>query len=221
MIIFDFDGTLVNTQHLYNQALSIALLKVNAKYTVEYCTNLFDGKCWYDAFTQLAKTEKFNVEDVFNEGIEIAQQLIFKHAQPTLGTIDALTDLQKHNIPFAICSNSNMYEIQTILQQLDLKKYFEDGAIFSRELVKKGKPESDIYLLALKTLNILPQNAVALEDSISGAKASIGAGIPTCIFAGGTGHVGKEKFHETFGKDINTFYDMKDFSTFVIQQYAR
>ena len=66
-ILFDFDGTLVDTQHLYNLAISKVLSDFNKKYTVEYCSNFFDGKCWNDAFEEISKEEGFDKEKFLNK----------------------------------------------------------------------------------------------------------------------------------------------------------
>jgi|GEM_PF-1931257 len=193
-ILFDFDGTLVDTQHLYNKALSQVLSKFNPVYTVEYCTRFFDGKCWNDAFDTLSIQENFNKACVFNEGLAIAHELILKHATPTKGTVLALKLLQKYSVKYAICSNSHTKEIHSVLKQTQLAQFFSDDSIFGREMVEKGKPESDIYLLAMGKMGLLPQNCIAVEDSLNGAKSGLNAGIQTVVFTGGTGFLGMERF---------------------------
>jgi HAD superfamily hydrolase (TIGR01509 family) len=193
-VLFDFDGTLVDTQHLYNKALSQVLLKFNSVYTVEYCTKFFDGKCWNDAFDALSIQENFNKNSVFNEGLAVAHELISKHATPTKGTILALRILQKYGVKYAICSNSHTKEIHSVLKQTELSQFFENDSIFGREMVEKGKPESDIYLLAMEKLALSPQNCISVEDSINGAKSGLNAGIQTIIFTGGTGFLGIDRF---------------------------
>ena len=216
-ILFDFDGTLVDTQHLYNKALSQVLLKFNPVYTVEYCTKFFDGKCWSDAFETLSAQENFNKDSVFNEGLAVAHELILKYATPTKGTVLALRLLQKYGVKYAICSNSHTHEIHSVLKQTQLAQFFSDDSIFGREMVKKGKPESDIYLLAMEKLNLLPQNCIAVEDSLNGTKAGLGARIQTVVFTGGTGFLGMERFQDElspkFGKisSIPSILDVIEF----------
>lgn len=220
-VLFDFDGTLVDTQHLYNKAVSVVLSKINSKFTIEYCTNFFDGKCWQDAFKELSINETFDTEQIFNDSIAIAKELIIQYATITNGTLEALQLLKKHNIPIAICSNSHIYEIQAILKQLNLKDFFLDHHIFGRELVKKGKPNPEIYLFACKQMNIHPKNAIAIEDSVSGATAGLNAEIQTVIFSGGTAFSGIKKFRTKFDKDLQFFSNMQDFATFVIQKHEQ
>ena len=217
-ILFDFDGTLVDTQHLYNKALSQVLLKFNPVYTVEYCTKFFDGKCWNDAFDTLSIQENFNKDAIFNEGLAIAHELISKHATPTKGTVLALRILQKYGVKYAICSNSHTHEIHSVLKQTELSQFFENDSIFGREMVQKGKPESDIYILAMEKLALPPQNCIAVEDSINGAKSGLNAGIQTIVFTGGTGFLGIDRFQNElspqFGK-ISSIESILDIIAFI------
>jgi HAD superfamily hydrolase (TIGR01509 family) len=209
-ILFDFDGTLVDTQHLYNLAISKVLFAFNEKYTVDYCSNFFDGRCWSDAFTEISKEEGFDKEKIFHEGLSYAKELISHHVDTTTGVVEALEILQEKDIKYGICSNSHTDEIEFILGKTQLKKYFPSDAIFGRNLVQTGKPASDIYQLGLQKMCINSKNCFAVEDSINGATASINAGIKTFIFSGATSFGGEEKFKKTFDFPLQLFHDMRD-----------
>jgi len=186
-ILFDFDGTLVDTQHLYNAAISQTLTKFNPMYTIDFCSQLFNGKCWNDAFDDLSVRENFHKETVFNEGLALAHSLISENAKATRGTFETLRILKKYGVKYAICSNSHTKEIFSTLKTTGLAEFFTKDNIFGREMVSKGKPSSEIYLLGLKQMDFALHSCIAVEDTINGANASINAGIQTVIFAGSTG----------------------------------
>lgn len=214
-ILFDFDGTLVDTQILYNIAISQTLSRYNPRFTVEYCSHYFEGQCWNDAFETLAAEEKFHKETVFNEGISLARDIISKHAKPTDGTHEALALLKTKNVPMAICSNSHRDEIFSVLNQTGLREFFNDAFVLGRDLVSKGKPSSEIYLLGLEVFGIKPQNAIAIEDSINGAKASLNANIPTAVFTGSTSFHGMSVFKKAFQTNLPHFNNMKEIMHYV------
>lgn len=218
-ILFDFDGTLVDTQHLYNLAISKVLSDFNKKYTVEYCSNFFDGKCWNDAFEEISKEEGFDKEKIFHEGLSYAKDLISQHVDTTTGVMEALEILKEKDIKYGICSNSHTDQIDFILGKTQLKKYFPSDVIFGRNFVKTGKPASDIYQLALQKMCINAENCFAVEDSINGATASINAGITTFIFSGATSFTGANKFKKTFDFPLQLFHDMRDVVNFIV--YAK
>ena len=218
-ILFDFDGTLVDTQHLYNLAISKVLSDFNKKYTVEYCSNFFDGRCWSDAFAEISKEEGFDKEKIFDEGLNHAKEMMSHHINTTTGTLEALEILKEKDIKYGICSNSHTDQIEFILGKTQLKKYFPSDVIFGRNFVQKGKPASDIYLFGLTKLNVEAQNTFAVEDSVNGACASINAGITTLVFSGATSFTGEEKFKKTFDFPLQLFHDMRDVVNFIV--YAK
>lgn len=208
-ILFDFDGTLVDTQIWYNIAISKVLSRFNKKYTEEFCSNYFDGRCWQDVVLQISQDEIFNPNQILDEAIAIAHALILGNITPNEGVVEVLDLLSQSTVQYAICSNSNTNEIQAALKKCKLDKFF-NGNIFGRDLVQKGKPESDIYLLGLQKLGVKASETFAVEDSLNGAKASFNAQIPTVIFSGGSHFKveDKSKFIEHFGKEVKFFSNM-------------
>ena len=79
----------------------------------------------------------------------------------------------------AICSGSLLCEIEIILQQANLRSFFK--VIVSAEHVRKGKPNPEGFLLALKRLNSGPvieaDDCVVIEDSRWGLEAAKAAGM--------------------------------------------
>ncbi len=207
-ILFDFDGTLVDSQHWYDVAISKHLLQFNTKYTHEYCSKFINGRCWYDAFDIVAKEEGFDKNIILGKALADAQELIAQNANVTNGTMEALDSLDKMGIVYAICSNASKNEIEFILNKTHLDKYFPSERIFARNMVKNGKPSSDVYLLGLKSLGLHPSQTFAVEDSLNGAKASINAEIKTLIFTGSSSFNSKEKFYQEFGQDTIFFDNM-------------
>ncbi len=91
--------------------------------------------------------------------------------------------LRRANVPMAICSGSLRSEIETILKKASLLDYFQ--TIVSAQDIKKGKPDPEGFLLALKQLNdrsdeqIPPNRCVVIEDSHWGLEAALAANMPT------------------------------------------
>ncbi len=214
-ILFDFDGTLVDTQHFYNIALSQTLSRFNSVYTLEYCTNFFDGKCWNEAFEVLAVQENFHKETVFDEALALAHKLIALDAKSTNGTVEALQMLQSMGVKYAICSNSHTHEIHSVLKVTGLDIFFNDTNIFGREMVQNGKPASDIYLFGLEKMGFSKTNCIAVEDSLNGAKSSVNAGIETIIFTGGSSFSGGFSNIERFKNEFKTISHVENMQKIV------
>lgn len=220
-ILFDFDGTLVDTQAWYSIAISKILSRFNKKYTIDFCAKYFDGRCWQELIGDISMEEKFNSEKVLNEAINLAHSLIMDNIRPNDGVMDTLDILCQSKVKYAICSNSGIKEIRMGLAKTGMDKFFAESDIFGRELVSNGKPASDIYKLGLKKLGVQSNDCFAVEDTINGAQASISAGIQTIIFSGGSHFEenDKNRFINHFNAELPFFKDMVNALHYIV--YAK
>ena len=85
-----------------------------------------------------------------------------------------LESLSEH-YKIALASSSSLNTINTALAQADLRKYFT--LIVSGEQFKESKPNPEIYLHAIKELNVNKDEAIIIEDSPKGILAANRAGI--------------------------------------------
>jgi HAD superfamily hydrolase (TIGR01509 family) len=83
----------------------------------------------------------------------------------------------------SIVSNSHIATVEEAMLKIGLTRYFT-GYVFSSESVANPKPAPDVYLLALKTLGLAPEQMIVVEDSITGATAAISAGLNVIGFTG-------------------------------------
>ena len=85
----------------------------------------------------------------------------------------------------AVASTSAEPAVRAVLTHAvgeDLAKHF---AVFAGDVVPAKKPAPDIYLLALRELNLDPDDAIVVEDSANGLRAALGAGLRTLVTVSG------------------------------------
>jgi HAD superfamily hydrolase (TIGR01509 family) len=99
------------------------------------------------------------------------------------GVTELIELLNAPRVPRAIVSNSTHAIIAKTLQEQAWAK--DVPRRFSADDVGKGKPEPDLYLLAARTLNVLPGRCVVIEDSLTGAEAATRAGMTCCLLTHG------------------------------------
>lgn len=75
----------------------------------------------------------------------------------------------------ALATMSYRQEALHILRSLDLEQYLDE--VLTREDVEKAKPDPEIYLLAAQKLGVHPQDCLVLEDSPNGVSAGVAAGM--------------------------------------------
>jgi beta-phosphoglucomutase len=186
-VIFDFDGVITDSEMLHLKAFNEALDSYGINITKEDYYNEYLGLTDRDLLKTL--NEKGILKIQANQLGKILQQkkLIFaKLAQSESkiigGVEEFLQMLEENKIPMAICSGALLGEIELILNQTGLRKYFE--IIVSAQDVKKGKPDPEGFVLTLKKLKennpeILPQDCIVIEDSRWGLEAAKAAGMKT------------------------------------------
>ena len=95
------------------------------------------------------------------------------------GVQELLDALDAHRIPRAVVSSNDRFIIESNLRGAGILKRFD--ALVCGDMIRRSKPEPDIYLAAAKALNICPENCLVLEDSPNGLKSGRAAGMRTCM----------------------------------------
>lgn len=203
VVLFDHDGTVVDSE--------IVALKSAWKLTIEIADEFpgarfyelpdfikhFAGKPYREILAQiyvdapLALSEADIQRLVLEEEDRAIEQLSLE-AKPTTGTPDVLSNLHDRQVEFALVSNSSLRRLEACLAAADLTGYFSHDRVFSAHdslPVRRPKPLPDIYLYAAKCLNTEISNCIAVEDSISGVKSAVAAGIPLIVGYVGGAHI--------------------------------
>lgn len=221
-VLFDFDGTMVDTQLLYDLAASEALCKVDEKYNFEYCSQYFNGRGWKDVFAEIGKQDpKLKVENVFMDALKIAHDLTNTLTKPNKNLVSTLNSLSKMNIKFVICSNAKRAEIRKKLKIVKLEDYFTEAEVFTFESSGNSKPKPDVYLEAINFLNLKPEEALIIEDSKAGVLAGINANIETLFYTGGGHHAKNPSLAKNLLETLNSSYikgtinDLKEIVNFI------
>ena len=182
LIIFDCDGVIVDSERITNQ--------VYADLLDETCGLQFSLEQMYDTFVGLSSKQCLGIirdllgkeppnqlQTRYKKDIEIALK---NSVVAVNGIKGALNDL---NIPYCIASNSHRQRIDASLIKSEMHSFFE-GKIYSVEDVKRAKPFPDIYLLAAQKMGCVePSKCLVIEDSPTGVKSGIAAGMTVFGFS--------------------------------------
>lgn len=102
------------------------------------------------------------------------------------GAKDLLEELRLHNIKVALGSASKNAPL--ILERIGLANHFD--AILDGNSVSVAKPAPDIFLVAAKALDELPEHCIVFEDAEAGIDAAISAGM-RCVGIGSPDNLGR------------------------------
>ena len=186
-IIFDMDGTLVDTEpfntEIERRQFSLNNLEISEEEHQKYLGVASDAM-WREITSrhQTALSVDELIEQNHNESLLYFSELEQIPVMPNL--VDLLEKLQGKKYKMAVASSSTPEIIDLILTKTDLKRYFR--VIVSAQEAGKSKPEPDVFLLAVKKLGIDPEKCLVVEDSPNGIKAAKAAGM-TCVAYEGPG----------------------------------
>lgn len=91
------------------------------------------------------------------------------------GVVDRLDDAARLGLPLAIASSSDREWVVGHLERLGIAGRF--SAIVTRDDVARTKPDPELFTRAVEALEVAPERAVAIEDSIHGVVAAKSAGM--------------------------------------------
>jgi HAD superfamily hydrolase (TIGR01509 family) len=181
--IFDMDGVLLDSEPLHHRAINTILADEGRAglSLAEYSPYLgmTDVDTWDDLICRLELEQPVSFyRDRFDT--VIVDQYV-RHATIAVGARELLRSLMASGLPLAVASSSRATWVETCLKALGIRHYFD--VVVGGDMVARGKPDPEIYLLAAHLLGIPPRECFAVEDSPKGIAAAVSAGMLTVAVA--------------------------------------
>ena len=175
-VVFDMDGVLVDTEHLWDDVREELTTEWGGRYTPE-AQEAMMGMSSLEWSRYLHETVGLR-EQPETINAEVVRRMLARYEVelPVVpGAIEAVRRLDGEGFRLAVASSSNRELIDAVLRRLGLAALFE--ATVSSEEVRRGKPAPDVYLEAARRLDVEPVRCAAIEDSASGIRAARAAGM--------------------------------------------
>jgi phosphoglycolate phosphatase len=123
--IFDFDGTLVDSEQAIYQCFQ-SITKQLAPNRVEYVKNILIGPPLRDTASEILGPDHQDTLDEFVRlFIEMHDEQVIQHTQPYPDVIEVLKQLHTQNIPMAVATNKRLAPTQTLIDFFGWNDYFE------------------------------------------------------------------------------------------------
>jgi HAD superfamily hydrolase (TIGR01509 family) len=175
-IIFDMDGTLVDTESVWQDAEAEMMQDRGVIYTKEIRSQVLGLRVdeFFDKLRHLLKLHD-TTETLKNELEARVLALLPTETVPMPGAAEIVTFVVERNLPRAIASSSAQSIIESVVETQGWQEAIPVRV--SADRCAKGKPAPDVYLLAAEILGVNPAECIALEDSPVGARAAVAAGM--------------------------------------------
>ncbi|NQZ30255.1 MAG: HAD family hydrolase [Oceanospirillaceae bacterium] len=178
-VIFDCDGTLVDSEYLGSQALAIKLLDYNITAEAVKLTDENRGAKFVDVLKRLEREYKVKFADNFVTEYRTFVLEQFKlHLQAFEGVASALSQIE---LTMCVASNAPTEQLHLALSTTSLKEYF-NGNIYSAYEVNSWKPDPELFLYAADKMGFNPSECIVIEDSPVGISAANAAGMQSVLF---------------------------------------
>lgn len=196
-VIFDLDGTLVETEELKAISYAQAAVELRPELNAEEIIDAFQdvvGLARQEVATALLKRfgleaaarprmAEFGVAEPWQAYVRVRQRIYdamledpeLLRRQQWPHNIALLHEVRRLGYPIALATMSYRQQVQRVLAVLDLSHAFDFVA--SRDDVEQGKADPEIYLLTARALGMAPAECLAIEDSPAGVAAALAAGM--------------------------------------------
>ena len=182
-IIFDLDGTLVQTEALKAISYARAAKQLKPELSEDAVVTRYDDmigrsrnevaealveRFGLDVTWQALIDIRMKIYDAMLADPKLVKQQEYPYATGLLRKVKAL------GYPTGLCTMSYAPETAVVLRTLDIAQYLD--VVVTRDQVSRPKPDPEIYHLAASKLNVQPAECLVIEDSEPGVDAAVAAG---------------------------------------------
>jgi len=176
-VIWDLDGTLIDSSHLHWEAWQKVTAVENIALTYEQYVadfgkrndEILRGRLGADLSDEFIARVSLAKEEVYRDLIRTKGLELLPGARHWLERLKAEGWLQ------ALATSAPRGNIDAVFAALGIGEYFD--AVISSEEVRAGKPEPDVFLAAAAKMGVAPLDCVVVEDAPAGIEAARRAGM--------------------------------------------
>ncbi len=178
-IIFDCDGTLVDSEHLCNLGFELLLKEYGVTSSATKMAAEFRGEKLANILKTIENRHAITLKESFVKSYRSTVNDLFeKHLKAFDGVFEALNNLEEL---ICVASSGPLEKIHNALSITGLSAYFKENT-FSSYNINSWKPEPDIFIHAAKEMGVQAHECLVIEDSLIGITAAKRAGMRGILY---------------------------------------
>lgn len=181
LIIYDCDGTLIDSEGIACTVCAEALSGLGVPYTKEMFAARYAGRPARETWEHVVATYGVTLPEGFNAAVNAAIHAGLdagvEAVEGARAAIEALAG------PRCVASSTGLTQLRKNLVTAGLSDLFEPH-VFSVSQVKRGKPAPDVFLFAASQMGCDPAQTIVIEDTVPGVTAARRAGMRAIGFTG-------------------------------------
>lgn len=180
-VLFDMDGTLLDTERLYAEAM-FAVGEEHGTPLEPALLHSLIGRGWSESRRILedALGGSFDSDRFSNLVDARVMARIEREGVPRKSGVEhVLGTLSNLGVPMAVVTSTRNPKASAKLVSAGLRHYFD--RVITGDRVQRGKPDPEIYRLGLAEIGERPEDVLAIEDSPNGLRSAVSAGIATIL----------------------------------------
>jgi sugar-phosphatase len=171
-LIFDMDGVLIDSEHLWRKAMIKGFAEFGMPVTEDECRSTMGMRfkevilLWQKHF----KKWEISPEEIDARVTFLLIELIRSEGVFIPGIPEIIEICEKKNLKMGLATSSSEKLMKEVLKKLGLEKRLH--VTTSAERMKHGKPHPEVFLICAEQLGVAPVNCLVIEDSLNGVIAA-------------------------------------------------
>lgn len=171
-LIFDMDGTLLDNNRYHLKAWRTFFARHGVALTDEEYLTRVSGVHSAETIRRLMGHDlpESDVKSLQAEKESLYRDYIAEYLKPVAGLRGFLEEMRTGQVPMGVATSAPKENIAFTLEGLGVAGFFD--VVTGADMVRRGKPDPEIFLLTARRLGFSPGDCIVFEDSVSGLQAA-------------------------------------------------
>ncbi|AWD21417.1 HAD family hydrolase [Fuscovulum blasticum] len=183
LIIFDCDGVLIDSEIISARMLVQALAALGVQIDLPYVARHFLGRSYPTVMATIRRDFGLDLPPAFEDDYRARLLAAFERDLRIMPHVQDV--LARLALPHCVATSSSPGRAEFSLRLVGLGN-LTGPRLFTASMVPHGKPAPDLFLHAARSCGADPADCLVIEDSLTGIRAGLAAGMQVWRFTGGS-----------------------------------